>query len=490
LPGTASETAKLVEYLPLLAILDGDQIQEALAGWYERRLAETLATVAAGGSVLSLLGSVGRFIDGHLFIAPYVAIHSYFGRERQKARVLHRELFPEAAEPVKVGVFVDEMDQIHGVATLYRNLQARAEAAGDRSGLRFVQCGVGEGGAQTRLRAVATVPLPLYEGRSLGVPSFLDVLGHVAAEGYDLLHVAAPGPLGVAALIAGTTLGLPVIGAYHTEFGRYAGVLSGDAIVADLVEALVREFYQRCAAVVVSSRATAAALAARGYHVDRCAVLRNGVDTDLFRPDRRDEDWRAAVGGGRALLLYAGRVSREKELDRLAAGYLALRRRRADVHLVIAGDGPFRAELAARLGETATFTGYLRGEELARTYASGDLFVFPSTTDTLGRVVAEAQASGLPAIVFDQGGPAECLRPDQSGYVVPGDDDVTFWARVEHLLDAPRTRARMGAAARAFALTLSWEHVLAGLRELYADVAGVAGAPAPAADVADAEPAA
>jgi glycosyltransferase involved in cell wall biosynthesis len=472
-PARAGDTSKLLEYLPLLASLEGTQIRSVLAGRYERRIADALVNAGSGLPVLGALSSIGGFVDGHLFIAPYVGVHGYFGREIQKTRALRRDLGVGNAGPLRVGVFVDEMHEIHGVATMYQNLQRLADRP-SAARLTFVQCGPGGVGETVCLRAIAALPVPLNEGRTLGVPSLLDVLDHVAAERYDVLHVATPGPLGLAVLVAGSTLGLPVVGAYHTEFGAYAQVLSGDALVAELVEVLVREFYERCAVVAVSSESTAAALRARGYQIGRFEVLKNGVDTRLYGPNRRDDGRREALGDGRLLLLYAGRVSREKGLERLAEGYLSLRERRDDVQLVVAGDGPYRRELEAMLGEAATFTGFLRGEELARIYASCDVFVFPSTTDTLGRAVAEAQASGLPAVVYGMGGPRECLRPGESGFVVDAGDEAGFLARVEELLDDTAMRQRMGRAARAFAETLSWDSVLDGLIALYQEVAGAA----------------
>jgi len=476
-PQTA-QSAKLREYLPLLASLGGDQVRGLLAGQYERRVADALGGAGRGFPALGMLGSVGSFVDGHLFVAPYVAMHGYFGRERQKTRTLRRALFAGTgedgqAEHVRVGVFVDQMDEIHGVATMYHNLRLLAERPGEDR-FRLIRCGVGaadETGGHA-VRAVATVPMPLYPGRSLAVPSLLDVADHVAEQEYDVLHVAAPGPLGLAALFAGSTLGIPVVGAYHTEFGTYAEILSGDALVAELVELVVREFYSHCAAVAVSSRSTAGALQARGYRIGRYEILKNGVDTRLFAPAKRDPAWRAATGNGRTLLLYAGRVSQEKGLERLADGYLALRARRDDVHLVVAGDGPYRAALERRLGDAATFTGFLRGDDLARVFASSDVFVFPSLTDTLGRAVIEAQASGLPAVVFDVGGPQECIRAGESGFVVPAGNDAGFLARVESLLDDPILAERMGRAARRYALTLTWDTVLDSLMAFYRDIAG------------------
>lgn len=466
LMGKSRDEGKLLEHIPLLARLEQAGMRAALTARYEERISAALKGSGSGFPLVDFLGSVGDFIDGHLFIAPYLGVHGYFGRERRNTRVLRRELFPGESGDLKVALFVDGMDSIHGVATLYKNLQA-ISADKHAGKLRMVCCGdaVDTGAAHT-LRPLATLPVPLYDGLTLGVPSLLDVMDLIADEGYDVLHVATPGPLGLAALVAGLALGVPVVGAYHTEFGAYAGALSGDEIVAEIVEVAVREFYERCSAVAVPSEAMALALRNRGYGIQRFEVLKNGVDTDLFDPRRKDAALREALGGPKTLLLYAGRVSREKGLDRLAAGYLAMGR--DDVHLVIAGDGPYRAELEAVLGESATFTGFLRGEELARVFASCDVFVFPSATDTLGRAVAEAQASGLPAVVHGTGGPRECIRPGASGFVAR--DDAGFFDQVELLLDDPELRERMGLAAREFAESLGWEAVLDGLIELYARV--------------------
>jgi glycosyltransferase involved in cell wall biosynthesis len=477
----AGPDRELSRHVPFLARLGEDRIRATLAGRYEDRLSKSLGNVDSGFPALDFLSSIGSFIDGHVFIAPYVGVHGYFGREKKKTRDLRRELRPGEAESLKVGVFVDGMDGIHGVATMYRNVQAlageeRAEV------FRIVRCDAGEaeGVGETppakngvhSLRQVATFPVPLYDGLVLGVPSLLDVLEHVAEEDYDVLHVATPGPLGLAALVAGVVLSVPVTGAYHTEFGAYAEALSGDTFVAEIVDVAVREFYERCMAVAVPSQATALALRNRGYRIRRFEVLKNGVDNELFDPAKRDPALHDSMGGGRTLLLYVGRVSREKGLDRLAAGYLALRRRRDDVHLVIAGDGPYRGELEAMLGTSATFTGFLRGEELARVYASCDLFVFPSTTDTLGRAMAEAQASGLPAVVCGMGGPRECISPDVSGFVVDPGDEEAFFSRIELLTEDPGLRERMGQAAREFAAGMSWEAVLDSLIELHSRLVG------------------
>jgi glycosyltransferase involved in cell wall biosynthesis len=237
-------------------------------------------------------------------------------------------------------------------------------------------------------------------------------------------------------------------------------------MIAEVVEVAVREFYERCSAVAVSSQAIELALRNRGYRIQSFEVMKNGVDAYLFDPAKRDEDLRERIGGGRKLLLYVGRLSREKGLERLAAGYSDLKRRRDDAHLVIVGDGLYRRELEAALGDDATFTGFLRGEELARLFASSDVFLFPSTTDTLGRAVVEAQASGLPAVVYAVGGPKECILPGTSGFAVSSGEEE-FFGRVELLLDDAWLREQMGQAARRFAEPLDWQAVSDGLTALY-----------------------
>lgn len=309
-PARSPETEKLLAYLLFLVNMSGGQIRGVLAGRDERRITDALRHAGSDFPALGLLSPIGSFIDGHLFIAPYLGGHGHLGRERQKTRLLRRSLFPGKAERLAVGVFVDEMDEIHGVGTMDRNLQRLADKPRDNR-LQLIQCGPGDGGGAIRLRPLATVPMPLYAGHTLGIPSLLDVLDHVAEAGYDALPVATPRPLGPAALIDGSTLGIPIVGAYHTEFGAHAAVLSGDTMVAEIVEVLIGGFSRRCAVVAVSSASTALALEARGYQIGRFEVLKNGVDTRLFNPAHRDEARHLALSFDRPILVPDRRAMAE-----------------------------------------------------------------------------------------------------------------------------------------------------------------------------------
>ena len=271
---------KLLSLVPLLARLGEPAIRGALVGRYEERLSGALRGSGSGFPALNLLGSLGGLVDGHMFLAPYLAVQGYFGREDLKARRLCHELFPAESGVPKVGVFVDDAGEGIGVVSTYREMleDAGTVSTAFSEQFRLVSCGEdGRGGAYS-LRPVARVPLPLHKEAALGVPSLLDVLEHIVEEGYDTLHVATPGPLGLAALAAGHFLGLPVIGAYHTEFGARAQDLSGDEFVADIVDAATRQFYERCSVVAVPSQSTELELRNRGYRVRAFEVLAFGAD--------------------------------------------------------------------------------------------------------------------------------------------------------------------------------------------------------------------
>jgi hypothetical protein len=275
---TENSGDKLVGMVPLLSRLGEPAIRAALVGRYEECLSGALQGTDKGFSVANFLGSIGSLVDGHLFAAPYAGVQGYFGREERKARNLRRELFPDEAGSLKVGVFADDGGTEDGIAMTYRRLLS--EAGTDRpEQLRLVTCEERCENSTHLLRAVARTPVPFYKDLTLGVPSFLDVLEHVVEAGYDTLHVATPGPLGVAALVAGLALDLPVVGVYHTEFGRHAQALSGDEYVARIVDAAVRQFYERCSVVAVSSRSTQLDLTDRGYRVRGFEVLENDADS-------------------------------------------------------------------------------------------------------------------------------------------------------------------------------------------------------------------
>jgi glycosyltransferase involved in cell wall biosynthesis len=244
-------------------------------------------------------------------------------------------------------------------------------------------------------------------------------------------------------------LRVPIVGTYHTDFPAYADKLTHDHRVTNGTRTYIEWFYRRLAAVFSRSRAYEMSLRDLGVGGERIETLTPGVDVEKFSPRRRDESVFGRLGVSRPLrLLYCGRVSVEKNVDLLADAFERVCVRRRDVALVLAGVGPHMAALKQRLsGLPAHFLGAVADEDLAALYASSDLLVFPSTTDTLGQVILEAQASGLPALVSTLGGPREWVEHETSGLVLPTTDPAVWAGAIESLLEDPARRARMSEAA-------------------------------------------
>jgi glycosyltransferase involved in cell wall biosynthesis len=294
----------------------------------------------------------------------------------------------------------------------------------------------------------------------------------VVADGIDVIHLTTPGPMGLVALWVAHQTGLPLVGSFHTDLSAYTRVLSGSERLGALMRQYMRWMYGRCARVLVPSEATRDLLRRAGTAADRIRIWTRGVDTDLFSPDRRSarlrEQWRADER--RPALLYVGRLSREKGLSLLPDLQATLRRHGVEHRLILAGEGPMESELRAKCPD-AIFTGALGRAEVATVFASADLFVFPSQTDTAGNVVLEAQASGIPVVVSDCGGPKENLLPGISGVVCPGTDPDTWADLLAPFALSADLRRRSSLQARTYALGRRWDLALMPLFEAYRQLA-------------------
>jgi len=310
-----------------------------------------------------------------------------------------------------------------------------------------------------RLPAVAEVEIPFYPGLHVGVPSVPAVVDALAEGRYGLLHVCAPGPAGVVAGLTGRMLGLPLAGSYHTELTAYAQLRSDDQRVALGMQLAQSTFYGQCGIVLSPSSASDASLAGLGIPAERIARWDRGVDAARFSPARRAPDH---LGADRVNVLYAGRLTREKGADLLADSFLAARTRDRRLHLVLAGGGPEEERLRARLGRAATFLGWLEGGGLATAYASADVFLFCSATDTFGQVVLEAQASGLPVVAVAAGGPVELISDGRSGLLCPPRAEALGGA-VAGLAGSRAMRERLARGGLAAVRERTWEASLAGL---------------------------
>src|SRR5438876_11434828 len=216
-------------------------------------------------------------------------------------------------------------------------------------------------------------------------------------------------------------------------------------------------FYNQLDTVFVNSEEYRESWIKRGFEPAKLKIFPRGLDTQLFHPTRRDPAFFEKFGAknGHIRLLYVGRVSREKDLDLLAEAYRRLRDEGLSVQLCVLGHGPYARELSESLPE-ALFTGYLTGGELAAAYASADIFVFPSTTDTFRNVIIEAQACGVPVIVSDSGGPKELVENNQTGLVTKSHDVDDLTRAIRTLVADPALRQRLGNQARDGLVNRTW----------------------------------
>lgn len=298
--------------------------------------------------------------------------------------------------------------------------------------------------------------LPFYREITLGLPQGRRLEARWRERRPDLVHIATEGPLGWSALGSARRLGIPVTTSLHTNFHSYARHYGAGWLQRPVLSYL-RAFHNRSRLTFIPTPEQQAELAAAGF--ERLHVLGRGVDTHLFNPARRDTALRASWGAAEStpVALYVGRLAREKNLDLFARAVQVLRAQVPALIGVVVGDGPERERLARQHPELV-LAGAQRGESLARHYASADLFLFPSMTETFGNVVPEAMASGLAVLGFDYAATHALVEPQVSGLSVPVGDEAAFLKAAPSLLDETlRERLRRGAVEAARAL--DWSRV-------------------------------
>lgn len=305
---------------------------------------------------------------------------------------------------------------------------------------------------------VPGLPIPRYDGLRFGLPAKGRLVRRWRKSRPDLIHVATEGPLGWSAVRAARALGIPFVTTFHTNFHAY-GSHYGYGFLKKTVLWWLQSIRRHAEATFVPSPALRKELEAAGF--ERLSILSRGVDTQLFAPAKRDSALRAqwGVGPETPVALYVGRVAGEKNLPLTFAAYAAMRAIRRDLKLVIVGDGPERRKLEAAHPEVI-FAGMQRGENLARHYASGDCFLFASTTETFGNVITEAMASGLAVLSFDYAAAQTYLREGENGALAPFQDEEAFLARARQLARELDLWPVFGNAARKTALGISWDHIL------------------------------
>jgi glycosyltransferase involved in cell wall biosynthesis len=349
--------------------------------------------------------------------------------------------------------------EINGVAlTVARSVRHMRRAGHEVLLVRPLQAGEGRSDAADEWRT-RSLRIPMYPDLRMGLATAMGLKRRFAAFDTDLVHVATQGPLGRAAVSAGSRLGVPVTSDFRTSFDLYCEHY-GWAFARSLVMHYLRSFHNRTAATFVPCHALRAELLARGF--ERVEVAGRGVDPWLFTPARRSDALRRSWGvrGDAPVLLYVGRLASEKNVPLALRAFDTLRQRRPDARMVVVGDGPWRGRLQADHADVV-FAGAQRGTDLAAHYASADVFLFPSTSETFGNVTLEAMASGLCVVAFDRAAARELIRDGRNGLLVnAGDDDGFMRAAGTAAATAGAAMAALRARARQTALASDWEPVL------------------------------
>lgn len=379
---------------------------------------------------------------------------------------------------MKVAIITENfLPKLDGVTRTLARLLEHLQSHGHQALLLGPESGMQEY-AGAELVGTTGIPLPFYPELKFNFfrPLFLRRLSEFQP---DLVHLVDPVILGAAGLAAARMLGRPLVSSYHTNLAAYCGHF-GFPLFTRPMWSYNRFLHNQCSLTFCPSPSTASILSTQGFQ--HLQIWPRGVDTSLFTPERRSEALRASWlarssqdSATTSILLYAGRISWEKNLQLLTRAFQRMDQRHC--HLVLVGDGPALPEIQQELADLpVTFTGYLRGEELARAYASTDIFAFPSRTETFGQVVLEAMASGLPVVALQAEGVCDIVKQAQTGFLLETEklsaqeQSQEYALLLSQLVEDPALRQRMSIASRQEASLRTWNEAMQSLLQGYTQV--------------------
>ncbi|MCB1153946.1 glycosyltransferase [bacterium] len=391
-----------------------------------------------------LIKHLSQAIPVVFLTAPFFGIFKHMHRERKLVdHVLTRFADGRPEGGKRILWFTDTLADLNGVAATLKTISRVADER--QLNFRLAACVTDDEASEMdlpnlmRLPYVHDFPLPHYEKMSMKIPSLLRSMEMIEEYSPNEIFISTPGPVGLLAMLVARLLGVKTVGVFHTDVSRFADEITGDESLAEVAEAYMRWFFCSMDEIRVPTREYMDILESRGYDRAKMELFHRGIEAEVFTPRGDGRDFLRAkydLSGG-VNLLFAGRISKDKDLDILAEAYEEIVKRRGDVNLLIAGDGPYLDGLRARINGTGRviYTGQIAREDLPQYYSGSDYFVFPSTSDTFGMVVLEAQACGLPAIVSDMGGPKEIIADGKTGFVTPGKDVGAWVEAIDKAID-------------------------------------------------------
>lgn len=313
-------------------------------------------------------------------------------------------------------------------------------------------------------------PIPRYPGLKLGLPAKRQLIERWIKQRPDVVHLVTEGPLGSSALSAARKLGIPISSDFHTNFHSYTGHY-GFGWLQKTVAGFLRNFHNCTDATLVPTKELRDTLAQDGYQ--NLQVVARGVDTSLFHPSKRSEKLRLQWGlldDDDLAVIYVGRISAEKNLPLVLRTFKVMQDFNPKLKLVLVGDGPVRAELQ-RKNPSYIFAGMRNGEDLATYYASGDIFLFPSMTETYGNVTVEAMASGLAVVAYRYAAAAEHIINQKNGLHAGFGDEVEFMQLASGLANDAERIKQMRNQAHQTMLKLDWKNIVIEFEQTLAQLA-------------------
>lgn len=374
-------------------------------------------------------------------LSPIIAVEELSPAQRALRIAVVTETYPPEVNGVAmtIGRIVSAMRERGHQIQLIRPRQGNRDAGSDASNLEQI------------LRP--GIPIPRYSNLRMGLPAKFSLMKLWREKRPDVVHLVTEGPLGWSALSAALKLNIPVTSDFHTNFHAYSSHY-GFGWLKTPIESYLRKFHNRTRLTMVPTRAMRDQLSRERFR--NLEVVARGVDTELFHPCRRSDELRAEWGvrPDDLVALYVGRLAPEKNLPLVLRSFDALRARYHDAKLVLVGDGPMRGELE-RSCPHALFAGMRTGVDLATHYASGDVFLFPSLTETFGNVVLEAMASGLAVATYDYAAGHELVTHGEDGLLAPFNAPEEFCEQAARLADRAEVAA-LGRAAQRTAARYDW----------------------------------
>lgn len=365
---------------------------------------------------------------------------------------------------MKIAYFIGTFKKEDGVTTVLLRLVHEAQ----KQGIESVIITAWAEDASISPVPVIKIPsfvFPFYREYRLSVPGIHGFEKKLNEFKPDIIHLHSPDTTAWAALKYAKKYHVPILATYHTNFVKYL-VYYHATFLTPIFRSLLRRLYNQMALVTTPSDVTSEEL--RADKINNVQTVPWGVDFTRFSPTFRSEEWRQRILNGNEgkILLYVSRITWEKDLKTLAETYQMLKNNRTDFVMVVAGDGPNRKELESLMAG-AIFLGHIEGKELSETYASSDILLFPSSTETFGNVTVEAMASGIIPIVANAGGSKSLVENGKTGFLAEPKNAHDFYEKTSALLDNPELQKQIRDADLEFIKDFSWEKVFNHLLEIY-----------------------